>query len=183
MSWLRIVGWIQGSPQYLSFSFTPSPILVKFVNNECNRFKVQFPMCFFPLCVIKISLYRPFPGCILKTLDTICNCQRLAFTVVVSQHMHKITNLWKFELNQSSQLQDNNERKNSPCHTKLCAYRWLISRPQVLNLRSRNQFRGKILLSRKLHGTSEWAVSHNVLYHQPLPITHHKERFFANNYF
>ena len=31
--------------------------------------------------------------------------------------------------------------------------------------------------------TSEGAVSHNVLYHQPLPITRHQERFYANNYF
>ena len=29
----------------------------------------------------------------LKTLDTIGNFQRLVFTVGVSQHMHKITNL------------------------------------------------------------------------------------------
>ena len=29
----------------------------------------------------------------LKTVDTIGNCQRLVFTVGVSQHMHKITNL------------------------------------------------------------------------------------------
>ena len=29
----------------------------------------------------------------LKAVDTIGNCQRLAFTVVVSQQMHKITNL------------------------------------------------------------------------------------------
>ena len=29
----------------------------------------------------------------LKAVDTIGNCQRLAFTVGVSQHMHKITNL------------------------------------------------------------------------------------------
>ena len=86
----------------------------------------------------------------LKALDTIGNCQRLAFTVSVSQHMHKITNLWKFELNRSSNLRDNNERKKHPCHTKLRAFRWLISRPQVLNLRSRNQIRGKLLLSRKL---------------------------------
>ena len=86
----------------------------------------------------------------LKAVDTIGNCQRLAFTVGVSQHMHKITNLWKFELNRSSNLRDNNERKKHPCHTKLCAFRWLISRPQVLNLRSRNQIRGKLLLSRKL---------------------------------
>ena len=27
------------------------------------------------------------------------------------------------------------------------------------------------------------AVSHNVLYHQPLPITRYQERFYANNYF
>ena len=30
---------------------------------------------------------------LLKTVDTIGNCQRLVFTVGVSQHMHKITNL------------------------------------------------------------------------------------------
>ena len=85
----------------------------------------------------------------LKTVDSIGNCQRLSFTVSVSQYMHKITNLWKFELNRSSKLQDNNETKNNPCHTS-CVFRWLISRPQVLNLRSRNQFRGKLLLSQKL---------------------------------
>ena len=33
------------------------------------------------------------------------------------------------------------------------------------------------------YGTSEGAVSPNVLYQQPLPITHHQERFYANNYF
>ena len=80
----------------------------------------------------------------LKAVDTIGNCKRLAFTVGVSQHMHKITNMWKFELNRSSKLRDSNERKKHPCHTKLCAFRWLISRPQVL------QIRGKLLLSRKL---------------------------------
>ena len=31
----------------------------------------------------------------LKAVDTISNCQSLAFTVGVSQCMHKITNLWK----------------------------------------------------------------------------------------
>ena len=31
--------------------------------------------------------------------------------------------------------------------------------------------------------TSEGAVSHNVLYYQPLPITHYQVRFYANNYF
>ena len=33
------------------------------------------------------------------------------------------------------------------------------------------------------YDTSEGAVSHKVLYHQPLPITRHQERFYANNYF
>ena len=80
-----------------------------------------------------------------QRLDTIGNCQRLVFTVGVSQHMHKITNLWKFELNRSSKLRDNNERKK-PCHTKLCVFWCLILRPQILNLRSRSQ----LLLSRKL---------------------------------
>ena len=50
---------------------------------------------------------------VLKAVDTIGNCQRLAFTVGVSQHKHKITNLSKFELNRSSNLRENNERKNT----------------------------------------------------------------------
>ena len=33
------------------------------------------------------------------------------------------------------------------------------------------------------YGTSEGAISHNVLYNQPLPITRHQERFYVNNYF
>ena len=86
----------------------------------------------------------------LKAVDTIGNCQRLASTVGVSQRMHKITNLQKFELNRSKNLRDNNERKKHPCHTKLCAFRSVISRPQDLNLRSRNQIREKLLLSQKL---------------------------------
>ena len=49
----------------------------------------------------------------LKTLDTIGNCQRPVFSLGVSQHMQKITNLWKFELNCSSKLWDNNKRKNT----------------------------------------------------------------------
>ena len=31
--------------------------------------------------------------------------------------------------------------------------------------------------------TSEGAVSHNVLYYQPLPITRHQERFYDNKSF
>ena len=48
-----------------------------------------------------------------KTLDTISKCHRPVFSFGVSQHMHNITNLWKFELNRSSKLRDNNERINT----------------------------------------------------------------------
>ena len=112
----------------------------------------------------------------LKTVDTIGNCQRLAFTVGVSQHMHKTTNLWKFEVDRSSNLRDNNERKNT-----------LVTRSFV---RLDGWFRDlkfwtwglEIIIVEKYfflenYGTSEGAVSHNVLYHQPIPITRHQERF------
>ena len=112
----------------------------------------------------------------LKTLDTIGNCQRRVFTVGLSQHMHKITNLWKFELNRSSKLRDINERKKTTLgHTKLCAFRCLISKPQTLNLRSQNPIRWKSLLSRKLHYFRGSCFS-NVLYYQQLPITRYQER-------
>ena len=88
----------------------------------------------------------------LKTRDTICYCQKPVFSIGVSQHMHKITNLWKFELNRSSKLRDNIERKNKTiCHTKLCAFRCSSSRPPILNPRARNQISQKItFFSRKL---------------------------------
>ena len=95
--------------------------------------------------------------------------------------MHKITNLWKFELIRSSKLRDINERKRHHCHTKLHAFWSLISRPQILNLRSRNQIRGKLLLSRKLRHYV--AHSHNVLYHPCLPITRNQERFYDDKDF
>ena len=48
------------------------------------------------------------PWTILKTRDTLGNCQRPVFSLSVPQHMHTITSLWKFELNWLSKLQDNN---------------------------------------------------------------------------
>ena len=62
---------------------------------------------------------------VLKTLDTNGNCQRPVFSLGVSQHMHKITNLWKFELNRSTKLGDNIERKNTLV-TRSCAFRFAI---------------------------------------------------------
>ena len=49
----------------------------------------------------------------LKKMDTIGNCQRPVFSLRVSQHMHNITHLWKFELNWSSRLRENNKRQNT----------------------------------------------------------------------
>ena len=71
--------------------------------------------------------------------------------------------------------------KKHPCDPKMCAFRCLVSRPQILSLRPRNQIRGKLLLSKKKNPvTSEGAVSHNVLQYQPLPITSYQVRFYAN---
>ena len=63
-------------------------------------------------------------------------------------------------------------KEKHPCHTKLCAFRRLISRPQILNLRSRKQIRGKLLFTCLLENyvASEGAISHNILYYQPPPI-------------
>ena len=77
-------------------------------------------------------------------------------------YLDKTTNLWKFELNWSSELRDNNDRKNNPCHTKMCAFRCLISRPQNLILSSRNEIRVDWLLSRKLR-YFRGSRSHNVV--------------------
>ena len=88
----------------------------------------------------------------------------------ISTFMHKITNLWKFELNRSSKFGDT-ERKKHPFHTELC-----FSDAWFRDLKSdENYF--------SLEVTSEGAVSNNVLYYQPLPITRFQVRFCANNYF
>ena len=118
----------------------------------------------------------------IQTFRKIGNC-RLAFTVGVSQHMHRITNLWKFELSRSSNLRDNNERKKHSCHTKLCAFRWLISRPQVLNLRSWNQIRGKLLRSRKLRHFRGSLFSQCFIPSSSSPLLVTKRGFYDDNYF
>ena len=58
----------------------------------------------------------------LKTVDTIGNCQRPVFSLGVSQHMHKITNVWKFELNWSSKLRGKviMEEKTPLSHEVVC---------------------------------------------------------------
>ena len=46
-------------------------------------------------------------------------CQIPVFSLGVSQHNHKITNLLKYKLNQSSKLRDN-ERKTPLSHEVVC---------------------------------------------------------------
>ena len=69
-----------------------------------------------------------------------------------------------------------------PCHTKLCAFRCLILRPQILNLTLKIKFVENYFFLENFV-TSEGATSHNVLYHQPLPITHYQVMFYADDFF
>ena len=48
---------------------------------------------------------------------------------------------------------------------------------------SQNQILWKLLLFFENYITSEGAISKNVLYYQPLPITRYQVRLYANNYF
>ena len=57
----------------------------------------------------------------LKGRYTFGNRQRQVFSLGVSQHRHKILSLGKFELNWSSNLRENDERKKHTCWTNLCA--------------------------------------------------------------
>ena len=91
----------------------------------------------------------------LKTVDTIGNCQRPVFSLGISQRMHKITNLLKFELNRSSMLRDNNERKNTLV-TLSCALSDAWFRDLKLYIWGENYF---VLEN---YFTSEGVVSHNV---------------------
>ena len=63
-------------------------------------------------------IFMPAHAHLLKALDTIGNCQRRVSSLGVTQHMHKITNLWTFEFNigrQSCQI------KKHRLVTRICA--------------------------------------------------------------
>ena len=100
----------------------------------------------------------PFMGCFVKGVGSLCHPPPPTHThrikdnghfwqlsktslltwCISTCNVHKITELWKFELNWSSKLQDNNVRKNT-----------LVARNCML-LDAWNQIREKLLLSRKL---------------------------------
>ena len=92
------------------------------------------------------------------------NCHRPVFSLGVSQHMHKITNLWKFELNLLSKLRDNSGRKNTLVTLGTSKSNSEVSKSNS-NILVENNF-----VSQKLRCFRGSRFSH-CLYHQLLPIT------------
>ena len=98
----------------------------------------------------------------LKAPDTLGNCQRPVVSLGVSQHMHIIPNLWKFGLNWSSKLRENNGRKKHPCRTScVLSDAWFRDLSWGLEINSNILVRNYFFL--KNYVTSQGAVSHNVL--------------------
>ena len=87
--------------------------------------------------MVKLLLYVLINTCVfLKALDNNGKCQKPVFPLGVSQHMHEITNLWKFELNWSSKLRESMEEK-TPLSHKFCAFRrteFEVSAAEVSNI-------------------------------------------------
>ena len=100
--------------------------------------------------------------------------------------MHKITDLWKFDLNWSSKLQDNNGRKNTivvqSCVLSDAGFRDLKMQFSGLEIKFKHMYiGGKWLLSQKLHyfRRSRFVT----MYYQQLSIACYQVSFYANNYF
>ena len=94
--------------------------------------------------------------------------------------MHKINYLWKFELDWSSELRDNYERKNTLV-TRSCVlsdawFRDLEFRSLEIKFLENYFFLENYM-------TSEGAVSQIVLYYQTLPITRYQVRLYAEYLF
>ena len=106
---------------------------------------------------------------ILKGRYTFGNCQRPVFLLGVSHHNHKITSLWKFGINWSSKLRENDERKNTR-----------VGRICVLSDKNKRLLAGSLLLFYlflKNYVTSEGVVSHNVLYYQQVANARYQVSF------
>ena len=68
-------------------------------------------------------------------------------------------------------------------YTKLCAFRCLISRPQIWFWGLEIAFVENYFVFLGNYVTSNGAVSHNDVYYQPLPYTRCHVRFYGNNLF
>ena len=131
LTWLNEYRWVHLS------------LLCLFIKNACTLFLVPWVIAF-------LVLHSSLMGNLLKTLDTIGNCQRLVFSLGVSQHIHKITNLWKFELIGHRSCKIIMKEKTPLSHEVVCV--------QMLDLETSNSKSEvsklnlwELLLSRKLH--------------------------------
>ena len=95
---------------------------------------------------LKGFLVQNHDTCFVTALDTFGNCQRPVFSLGVSQHGHKITNLWIGRRSCKRIM----EEKTLLSH-KLCAFRCLLSRPHLRSLNQLKYFSEKLILSQKLH--------------------------------
>ena len=109
-------------------------------------------------------------------LDTYGNCRRPVFLLGVSQHLYKITNLWKFELSWSSKLRENNGKKKNLVAQVLC-FQMLAFETQLRYRIQIKYFSEKLLFLKNYVTNSEGAVSHNVLYYQQLSIARYQRGF------
>ena len=122
--------------------------------------------------VIKTKIYNMY-----MTLDTCGNCCQSS---LLSQHMHctKIINLWKFELNRSSKLRDNNGRKNTLV-TQSCvlsdAWFWDLTLTREVSRSNYYCVLWKITSFSKTTLLHKGAVYHDVLYRQQLPLIVNKK--------
>ena len=112
----------------------------------------------------------------LKALDTFGNCQRSVFSLIVFQHMYKITygNLGSIE----HRICMDNERK-TPSLRYYLSFQMHNKRLQLkyFIIWVSNYFFLKNCV------TSKEAVSHNVLYYHQLSIACYQVSFYANIYF
>ena len=118
-------------------------------------------------------------------MDNIDSCQRPVFSLGVSQHKLKLTNLWKFELNWSSELRGNNDKEKTPWHEVVC-FQMLdfeTSKSNSTVSKSNSYFSGKFFLSRKLRyfRGSRFAQCFYTVLHCLLPIL--IIRFLSQNLF
>ena len=93
--------------------------------------------------------------------------------------MLKITNLWI--LSSIGHRTCEIIRKKHPCHTKLWAFRWLISRPELFLIWGLEIKFVENYFFLENYDTLEGAVSHNTVNLSPLLVI--KKSFFYNNYF
>ena len=111
----------------------------------------------------------------LKTLDTFSNCQRPVFSLGVSQHKITFENLNSIGHRSCEIIMEKKKLR----YAKLCPFICLISRPQNLIRRSRNQIRGNYFFL-KNYITSGSPFSQCFILGKSLPMLPRKVVFYIN---